>query len=603
MNQPKIKPAAVVVNDDPIQLNVLAGLLDMAGIEARAFESAETALATLDPGDPPDLIVSDLYMPGIDGWRFCRLLRSPEYTAFNKIPILVVSATFADHLERITDDLGVEAFLPVPVDREEFAALVWALLEGKQVRRLPRVLIVEDNSTRADLLQKHFAARGYRADTALTAREAEAAFAKTPYDIAVLGYRLPDGTGDALLDTFQTARPDCVCLMTATDPTPVLALSWMKRGAAAYLREPFEPEFLIELCARARRERALLHAEDVLEARTRDLRKSEAFYHTLFESVNDAVLVHEIDLDGMPGKFIAANRIALERLGYTREDLLKLTPRDIAPEDAFKDLAKARANIASTGTSLFETVHLSSDGRRIPVESHVRFLELDGQRVAVSVVRDLSERKRAEEALARSENLYRSVFENIQDVYYRSDRIGNLIMVSPSGAALLGYDTVDEMLGKSIADNIYFNPEDRAVFLAELQKTGVVSNYESRLKRKDGTLVFVETTSHYYYDEAGTIAGVEGILRDITDRKRAEAEREKLQIQLAQAQKMESVGQLAGGVAHDFNNMLQAILSHVSLAMLDIPAGSPLRENLLEIEMCAMRSADLTRQLLAFARK
>ena len=146
MNNKETKPAAVVVNDDTTQLGILSGLLAKAGVEARAFESAEAALSAMDPADPPDLVVTDLYMPGIDGWRFCRLLRSPEHEAFNAVPILVVSATFAgDHSEHISADVGADAFLPSPVDGKAFTAQIKALLTGKEARRLPRALLLRAN--------------------------------------------------------------------------------------------------------------------------------------------------------------------------------------------------------------------------------------------------------------------------------------------------------------------------------------------------------------------------------------------------------------------------------------------------------------------------
>ena len=177
MSRQEALPVAVVVNADPGQLHILAGLLGKAGIEARPFAGVEAALAAMDPADPPELVVTDLYMPGIDGWRFCRLLRSPEYAAFNQVPILVVSADIAgDHAERIAADAGADAFLPAPVDGKAFVPQARALLAGKAARRPLRVLIVEDSKTLAGLLKKTFNAHGYRADTALTAREAEAAF-------------------------------------------------------------------------------------------------------------------------------------------------------------------------------------------------------------------------------------------------------------------------------------------------------------------------------------------------------------------------------------------------------------------------------------------
>ena len=142
-------PVAVVVNDDPTQLNVLCGLVRKAGLEPHAFTGAEAALAAMSAGagtangEPvalPALIVTDLYMPGIDGFRFCRLLRSPEYAACNQIPILVVSATFAgDETTRVAAELGVDAFLPSPVDGKRFVDQVQAILRGEQTRPSMRV--------------------------------------------------------------------------------------------------------------------------------------------------------------------------------------------------------------------------------------------------------------------------------------------------------------------------------------------------------------------------------------------------------------------------------------------------------------------------------
>jgi PAS domain S-box-containing protein len=469
---------AFVVNDDPTQLKVLAGLLQKKGIDTATFESAEAALAEMNVDQPPDLIVTDLYMPGIDGWRFCRLLRSPDYKAFNTVPILVVSATFAgDHPERIATDIGADFFLPSPVDGKEFLSRVRALLQGNEVRRLPRALIVEDCKTLAGILKKSFNAHGYRTDATLTAREAREAFARRVYDVAVLDYHLPDGTGDVLLDVFQAGRPDCACLMMTTDMAPELSLSWMKRGASAYLHKPFEPEYLIELCARARRERALLRTEELLEARTRELRESETRYRAFFEGIRDAAFVHEVNETGEPERFIDVNEAACRRLGYTRKELLSMAPRDIADPAEYKRLSLGRYELEDRRNILIETIHVAKDGRKIPVEGNIRRTTYLGRSVALSVS------------------------------------------------------------------------------------------------------------------------------RDITERRLAEAEKEKLKAQLLQAQKMESVGRLAGGVAHDFNNMLGVILGHAELALLKAKEDNDLISDLEEIQKAAKRSADITKQLLAFARK
>jgi PAS domain S-box-containing protein len=336
---------AVVVNDDPTQLNVLSGLIRKAGLEPCAFTSAEAALTemsdwsgtkTMDHKALPALIVTDLYMPGIDGWRFCRLLRSAEYAVLNQIPILVVSATFAGgEADRIADDLGAEAFLPSPVDGKQFLKQVEAILSGKRERIPLRVLIVEDSQTLSELLQKAFNSQGYQADTAFTIQAARDAFWKTAYDVALLDYHLPDGAGDTLLDAFRVQRPDCVCLMMTTDTGPELALDWMKRGAAAYLLKPFQPGYLIELCARARRERALLHVQDLLELRTRELRESKEKYRILLEESPDPIFSFSPE-----GHYTYVNQSFARGVGKPVEDIIGKRIWDIfSKEEADKRFA------------------------------------------------------------------------------------------------------------------------------------------------------------------------------------------------------------------------------------------------------------------------
>ena len=141
---------------------------------------------------------------------------------------------------------------------------------------------------------------------------------------------------------------------------------------------------------------------------------------------------------------------------------------------------------------------------------------------AIELIHDITERKRDEEALRLSESKYRSILDNIQDVYYRSDKDGNLVMISPSGYTLLGYDSSDEILGKNTAKTIYADPDDRTALISAISEQGSVRQYEVKLRRKDGAIITVSTTSYFYYNRDGTIAGIEGIFHDITDKKHTE---------------------------------------------------------------------------------
>jgi two-component system, cell cycle sensor histidine kinase and response regulator CckA len=135
------------------------------------------------------------------------------------------------------------------------------------------------------------------------------------------------------------------------------------------------------------------------------LQDSEARYRHLFEFINDAVLVHFIEEDGQPSHFVEVNDIACQRLGYTRKELLQLTPIDIAAPDKNSELTEIRKKLQSHGHVLLETVHLTKDGRRVPVESNIRLFNYNGQLAAMSISRDITIRKQMEEDLQRAHKL------------------------------------------------------------------------------------------------------------------------------------------------------------------------------------------------------
>ncbi len=601
MTNPHPLPVAVVVNDDATQLNLLAALLKKSGFDARAFSSAEAALAAMVSADPPDLVVTDLYMPGLDGWRFCRLLRSPEYGAYNEVPILVVSATFAgDQTERMAEEIGADAFMPSPVDGREFAAQARALLEGKGTHRLTRVLIVEDSKTLAGLLQKTFAAHGCRADCVHSFFDAEAAFAALPYDVAVLDYHLPDGKGDELLDAFRVRRPDCVCLMMTADTTPELVLDWMKRGSAAYLRKPFDPEVLIELCARARRERALLRVQDLLELRTQELQESTRRYRELFESSRDGFVVWDAQ-----GRILDANAAYCEMLGHSlielkaKEGFYAVTParwREWEQEEIWNN------RLLKTGASgVYEKEYIRKNGDIFPVELQAFTVKDEHGRIRHlwGIARDITERKRAEKGL----RLQALVLDQIQDHVTVTDLEGTITYVNRAEELSMGRPK-EEIVGRTTA--IYGEDPDRGATQREILETTLrAGSWRGEVVNRSaaGREIVMDCRTLAVRDAEGTPVALAGISTDITERKREEEQRQRLQERLAQAEKLDSIGRLAGGLAHDFNNMLGLILGHAEMALDAVAPGAPGHADVQGIHDAARRSVGLTRQLLAFARK
>ena len=222
----------------------------------------------------------------------------------------------------------------------------------------------------------------------------------------------------------------------------------------------------------------------------------------------------------------------------------------------------------------------------------IKFVEFD--QMAEYANKMLTDRKQAEEALRESEKKYRSLFENLYDVYYRTDDKGIITLLSPSVERHFDA-TPDELIGQNMND-FYVDPQGREKFLSLLIKDGYVDNFEAQLKRKDNSVIWVSTNAKLLKDKEGNIIGVEGITRDVTYPK-------KLEEQIRQSQKMESIGTLAGGIAHDFNNILGIILGNTELALEDVPEWNPARQNLEEVRTAILRAKNVVHQLLSFARK
>ena len=215
---------------------------------------------------------------------------------------------------------------------------------------------------------------------------------------------------------------------------------------------------------------------------------------------------------------------------------------------------------------------------------------------------DILQRQKTEARLRASEERFRSFVENANDIVFSLSPGGAFVYVSPNVEELLGY-SVRELEGREFQSLVH--PEDLPACLTALERVMAgdkQSGIEYRVRHRNGDWHWHMTNAAPVRNAEGQLIGL-GIARDITGLKADAAERAVLQDQLVQLQKIESVGRLAGGVAHDFNNMLQVILGHVELAMERNAAGQSARDDLLEIRKAAERSSGLTRQLLAFARK
>ena len=292
------------------------------------------------------------------------------------------------------------------------------------------------------------------------------------------------------------------------------------------------------------------------------------------------------------GRFAYVNDQACRWLGYPLDEICGLRIWDV--DVASRQDTWPAAWQGPLGEGLTETSYRRKDGGQVPVEVSARDLEVGGRRMRVMFVRDITERRAAIDALRRTQAAVDGARE--ATFWVRSD--GSLAYVNDAACRLLEYPR-DELLRLRMSD-ISASPIPWEERWRKRREEGSVW-FERIHRSKSGREVPVEvwiTVMEFQGEEYHWV-----YTRDISERKRAEAEKARLESQLLHAQKLESVGRLAGGVAHDFNNMLSVILGYVELITSGLPASDPLLEPLGEIWKAACRSRDTTRQLLAFSRK
>ncbi len=326
-----------------------------------------------------------------------------------------------------------------------------------------------------------------------------------------------------------------------------------------------------------------------------ELLESDALNRRMLDASPDAVFLSDVT-----GHFLDCNQTAVDHYGYSRDEILRMTFRDVVATDLRDRAGERIPETLDRGGAVFEWRTRRKDGSELPVEIRTASFLAHGEPRLLATVRDLTESKQAEQALRRSEREFRSLFTAAPVGIGVADLHGNLLAFNDAILRPGGYTREDvEQIGNVAA--LYYDSGDRDTALALFAAQGFVSHVETRFRRKDGEpydvwLSLTPTTFN------GTPC-LQAIVEDRTERKRAEEALRRSEEQLRQSQKMESVGRLAGGVAHDFNNLLGVILGHTELAMEQLDPNQPAFESLLEIRNAAERSASITQQLLAFARR
>ncbi len=326
------------------------------------------------------------------------------------------------------------------------------------------------------------------------------------------------------------------------------------------------------------------------------LRESEERYRDLVEHSEDLICTHDLE-----GRLLSVNRKAADMLGHPVEQLLTMRLIDVIEPESRGALPVYLQRIREHGKASGIMRVITASGER-RIWEYRNTLKRDG--VAEPIVRgmahDVTAYRATLAALHESEERLRILVEQAADGIVVLDERGTVVEANTSFARMLGCEPLD-VLALHISDWDARYPSPGAASPVPVTLPDVAGTAEVQIRRRDGT-TFDAEISHTPTLWAGQRL-LFYVCRDITERRRSESERAKLQAQLVQAQKMESVGRLAGGVAHDFNNMLSVILGFTEMALASIDPADHLHAQIQEIRQAAQRSSDLTRQLLTFSRQ
>ncbi|WP_340820289.1 PAS domain S-box protein [Methanolobus sp. WCC4] len=514
--QKKPMHSVLIVDDDPPSAKLLETFLSRDYITYVAG-TGEEALDIIG-SEKIDLVLLDIMMPGMDGYEVCRHIKSSRSTQFIQVIMITALSTRDDRL--IGLEAGADEFLVKPVDRLEVLIRVRALLKSKE---LYDQLVSEKETAQSyfDVSGCMMVALNNDGTVKLVNRKC----------CEVLGYEETELTGKNWFDMI--ILPEDREVVSSVFSNMINGnveevgefenIVLTKNGEKRIIR--WNNSYLEDVDGNITG--TLSSGSDVTEERltTMKLQASEEKFRSLFENAADAILIFDLDCN-----IIDANSVASEMLGYDMDELLTMSRHDLIAPEASGSCAARLTDVMDGESSRFEMVYLRKDGIRIPVEMGVRIIGYNGMTSLLCNVRDISERKHSERVLQESEQRFRLLAENANDVIWTLDKSGRFNYCSPSVLKLRGYtpEEVSQQTFDEIFPEEHKNTINEAIqrFYVKLEAgEGHYSEiFEIEQYHKDGHKVWTETIANPVYDDEGNFKFFLGVSRDITERKNAEEE-------------------------------------------------------------------------------
>ncbi|MEI6821454.1 MAG: PAS domain S-box protein [Bacteroidota bacterium] len=296
-----------------------------------------------------------------------------------------------------------------------------------------------------------------------------------------------------------------------------------------------------------------------------ELKESEHKYKELFEVNTDGITLFYInEQDGSISNIIDANENSAKMLGYTKEEILQFNPNDLEKDKTLEKIEKRKFDLLTKGFSNFETTILHKDGHEISVEIRVILVNYNNRPSLMNIVRDITERKQAEEVIRQSESLLRSITETTSDVIFVKDKEYRFLFINPAGCKLYN-KTLEELIGKSKAD-FHTNPLEVEKFFADdkrIMESGKIEVIEEEVGYADGYIHTFLTTKVPRLDGQGNIIGLIGVAHDITERKQVELDLLKAKDRAEESDRLKSA--FLANMSHEIRTPMNGIMGFAEL--------------------------------------
>jgi PAS domain S-box-containing protein len=394
----------LIANETHFAREVLAGQLREMGYPEQLFAVDGPEALELLTSKRADLVISDVHLPVLDGFQLCRLMRSAGFPSLNRIPVLLVSATFPDDAgSRLARDAGAQGFLqwPFPLGRLSGAVAKALAAPDGIPRGVPKVLVADDELAIARAVSLVLQKEGFEVMTVHDGVEAIRAGEHWRPDLVLTDYMMPKANGVEVLRWYRRERPEIPVVILTAHGSEELVVELMREGACDYLTKPLELRTVVSRCRAALQKSQVTGSPRLIQEMLDQVRRSEARYRAIFEQASDAIVI----LDG-DGHVREANREAERVLGQPRTAMLGCSYRELVHPADHPRADGYWAQIREGRNVLVKESQVRRpDGQRLTLDLSISVIEVGGEHAALAVFRDITGQTRLERRLRQAEKL------------------------------------------------------------------------------------------------------------------------------------------------------------------------------------------------------